>query len=103
LFQNKTHPQKVVKEEIEQFLTWLAVKRRVSPSAQNKALQVILFLYRRVLKVDLPWLDDVVRAKEQQRVSVVLSREEVSRILSALRGQHKLIAQVIVWQWNEIV
>ena len=95
LFQNKTHPQKMGKKEIEQFLTWLAVKRRVSPSTQNQALQAILFLYRRVLKVDLPWLDDVVRAKEQQRVPVVLSRGEVSLVLSALSGQHKLIAQVL--------
>ncbi len=95
LFQNKTHPLEMGKKEIEQFLTWLAVKRRVSPSTQNQALQAILFLYRRVLKIDLPWLDDVVRAKEQQRVPVVLSREEVSLVLSALSGQHKLIAQVL--------
>ncbi len=95
LFQNKTHPIEMGKKEIEQFLTWLAVKRRVSPSTQNQALQAILFLYRRVLKIDLPWLNDVVRAKEQQRVPVVLSREEVSRVLSALSGQHKLIAQVL--------
>ncbi len=63
LFHNKTHPLKMGKVEVEAFLTWLAVKSKVAPSTQNQALQAILFLYRKVLKIELPWLDDVVQAK----------------------------------------
>ena len=61
------------KSEIEAFLTRLAVIREVSPSTQNLALSAILFLYQKVLEIDLPWLDDVVRAKPRRRVPVVLS------------------------------
>ena len=95
LFHNKTHPLKMGKVEVEAFLTWLAVNRKVSPSTQNQALQAILFLYRRVLEIELPWLDDVVRAKPQRRIPVVLSQQEVIIILAALRGQHQLIGRLL--------
>ena len=95
LFQNKTHPLEMGKVEIEEFLTWLAVKRHVSPSTQNQALQAILFLYRRVLKLDLPWMDDVVRAKRQERIPVVLSQTEVARVLAKLSGQNLLIGRLL--------
>jgi site-specific recombinase XerD len=62
VFHNKRHPAELSKPEIESFLSFLAVKRQVSPSTQNQALQALLFLYRYVLEIDLPWLDDVVRA-----------------------------------------
>lgn len=77
LFHGKRHPDQMGKEEIETFLTYLAVRRTVSPSTQNQALQAILFLYRNVLEVDLPWPDDVIRAKPRHRVPVVLSVAEV--------------------------
>ena len=83
------------KLEVERFLTWLAVERKVSPSTQNQALQAILFLYRKVLNIDLPWLDDVVRAKRQRRVPIVLSRHEVAAVLAALQGQYQLIGKLL--------
>src|SRR5205823_3337599 len=58
---------------------------------QNQALAALLFLYRRVLGVDLPWLDDLVRVARPQRLPVVLSREEVRAVLLALRGTVRLI------------
>lgn len=94
-FHKLRHPTEMGKKELEAFLTWLAVTRKVSPSTQNQALQALLFLYRRVLEIDLPWLDDVIRAKPQQRVPVVLSRAEVSLILDALSGQNKLIGRLL--------
>ena len=83
------------KVEVEAFFSWLAVKRKVSPSTQNQALQAILFLYRKVLKIELPWLDDVVRAKQKRRIPVVLSQQEVTIILAALQGQHQLIGRLL--------
>ena len=95
LFHNKRHPVEMGKLEVEQFLTWLAVNRKVSPSTQNQALQAILFLFRKVLKIELPWLDDVVRAKRQRRVPVVLSRTEVAAILAVLPGKYQLIGKLL--------
>jgi integrase len=83
------------KMEVEAFLTWLAVERKVSPSTQNQALQAILFLYRKVLEIELPWLDDVVRAKPQRRIPIVLSQREVNVILASLQGQHQLIGRLL--------
>ena len=77
------------------FLPWLAVARKVAPSAQNQALQAILFLYRKVLDMELAWLDDVVRAKPQRRIPVVLSRTEVTAVLTTLNGQYQLIGKLL--------
>ena len=95
LFHLKRHPKEMGKLEVEQFLTWLAVARKVSPSTQNQALQAILFLYRKVLDMELAWLDDVVRAKSQRRVPVVLSRTEVAAVLATLSGQYQLIGKLL--------
>lgn len=81
LFHGKQHPAEMEKPEVEAFLTYLAVKRNVSPSTQNQALQAILFLFRHVLGTELPWLDEVVRAKSKRRVPVVLSRKEVRLVI----------------------
>ena len=70
LFHLKRHPLDMGKVEVKQFLTWLAVNRKVAPSTQNQALQAILFLYRKVLNTELPWMDDVVRAKSKRRIPV---------------------------------
>ena len=83
------------KAEIEAFLTFLAVRRRVSPSTQNQALQAILFLYREVLHQQTPWLDDVVRAKSKRRVPVVLSRQEVQCLLEHCDETHRLPASLL--------
>lgn len=81
LFHGKRHPAEMGKEEVEAFLTYLATRRAVSPSTQNQALQALLFLYRFVLDVELPWLDDVIRAKPKKRVPVVLSQLEARALL----------------------
>ena len=65
-------------------------KRSVAPSTQNQALQAILFLYRQVLNVELPWLDNVIRAKPKKRMPVVLDREEVTRMLAAVPVAQRL-------------
>ncbi len=95
LFHKKRHPKEMGKLEVEQFLTWLAVDRKVSASTQNQALQAILFLYRKVLSMELAWLDDVVRAKTQRRIPVVLSRTEVAAVLATLNGQYQLIGKLL--------
>lgn len=95
LFHGKKHPTDMGKLEVEAFLTWLAVDRQVAPSTQNQALQAILFLYRRVLNVELAWMDNVVRAKPKRHVPVVLSRREVTAVLAALQGQYRLIANLL--------
>ncbi|TAN04092.1 MAG: integron integrase [Rhodanobacteraceae bacterium] len=78
--------------EVAAFLTGLATRGRVAASTQNQALSALLFLYRAVLEVELPWLDDVIRAKHPRRVPVVLSRDEAQRVLGALEGVHWLMA-----------
>lgn len=76
LFHGKRHPAEMGKREIEAFLTHLAVNRAVSPATQNQALQALLFLYKQVLEVEMPWLEDVVRAKPKRRLPVVLSTRQ---------------------------
>ncbi len=95
LFHGKNHPNDMGKQQVEAFLTHLAVNRAVSPSTQNLALSAILFLYQKVLKTDLPWLDDVVRAKPKRRVPVVLSTIEVQRLFENCRSSQLLIVQML--------
>ena len=76
------HPREMGAPEVEAFLTYLAVERKVAASTQNQALSAILFLYREILKIDLPWLDNVVKAKRPQRLPVVLTREDVQAVLA---------------------
>ncbi len=94
-FHGRRHPDAMGKREVEAFLTHLAVDRHVAPATQNQALNALLFLYRRVLEVDLPWLDDVVRAKPSQRMPVVLTRSEVREVLGILPPPHDLIAGLL--------
>ena len=72
--------------EVEQFLTHLAVEGKVAAATQNQAKSALLFLYREVLKIELPWLDEVVQAKAPQRLPVVLTVAETSRLLEKLEG-----------------
>jgi integron integrase len=81
--------------EVEQFLTHLAVNGRVSASTQNQARCALLFLYKEVLAVELPWLDNVEQAKAPKRLPVVLNREEIQAILSRLNGTNWLIASLL--------
>ena len=94
-YHNKTHPMNMGGDEVSAFLTHLAVKRKVSASTQNQALSAILFLYRDVMGVELPWLDKVVRAKKTENLPVVLSREEIRQLFSFLEGDHLLMASLL--------
>jgi len=82
-------------QEVTQYLSHLAVDRRVSVSTQNQALSALLFLYKEVLGVGLPWLKNIVRAKRPQRLPLVLSREEVQAVLSRLEGDKWLMAALL--------
>lgn len=94
-FHDRRHPRDLGAPEVEQFLTHLAVNGKVSASTQNQALQAVLFLYRQVLGVDLPWLENVTRATRPKRLPVVLSRAEVRSLLAALEGTPWLVANLL--------
>jgi integron integrase len=92
---DRRHPKDMGAPEVEQFLTDLAVDGNVSASTQNQAKSALLFLYRDVLGVDLDWLHGVTKAKTPQRLPVVLSEAEVSRIFRRLKGHYVLMAQLL--------
>ena len=81
--------------QVEAFLTHLAVEKAVSASTQNQAMHALLFLYRKFLKVDLPWLDEFKTAKKSSRVPVVLTKDEVKTILDKLSGTNWLIGNLL--------
>jgi integron integrase len=95
LYNGKRHPRDMSAPEVERFLTHLAVDRQVSASTQNQALAAVLFLYRDVLEIELPWLENIVRARMPQRVPVVLPRREVQALLADLDGQFHLVTQLL--------
>ncbi len=88
-------PARLGAQEVTAFLSRLATEDRVAASTQNQALAALLFLYRDVLGVDLPWLDGLVRARRPQRLPTVLTRDEVSRVLSRLEGTPRLMAGLL--------
>lgn len=94
-FHDKTHPKDLGAQDVEAFLTHLAVEGRVSASTQNQAKSAILFLYREVLEIQLPWLDNVTQAKAPKKLPVVLTVAEVQAVLSRLSGSHLLIASLL--------
>lgn len=83
-FHGMRHPAEMGRPEVESFLTALAVERNVTASTQNQALSALLFLYREVLRVDLPWLSDVIRAKKPARLPTVLTQQETRALLKYL-------------------
>ena len=91
------HPIEMSRPEIEAFLTWLATERRVAPATHSQALSALLFLYQKVLNIPLPWMDEIGRPKAQRRLPVVLSHDEVARVLAALSddGPHRLLAELL--------
>jgi integron integrase len=95
LYHNKRHPREMGAKEVESFLTHLATAGGVSAATQNQALSALLFLYREILTVNLPWLDNVIRAKKPQRLPVVLSKSEVGKILARMDGTYALMAQLL--------
>ncbi|MGB9670465.1 MAG: phage integrase N-terminal SAM-like domain-containing protein [Halothiobacillaceae bacterium] len=86
LFHGKRHPRELGAREVEAFLSDLAVNGRVAASTQNQALSALLFLYREVLEADLPWLENLTRAKPSQRLPVVLTPVEVRAVLERMEG-----------------
>ena len=95
LFHDKRHPKDMGPAEVEAFLTHLAVDGNVSASTQNQALSALLFLYKEVLEQDLPWLQDVVRAKRPARLPVVLTQTEVAAVLDRMQGTHGLMTRML--------
>jgi len=94
-FHKGAHPSELGAREVEEFLTHLAVHRKVSAATQSQALQALLFLYRHVLGIELPWLDNVTRAAQPKRLPVVLSRAEVAALLAQLSGTPWLVASLL--------
>jgi integron integrase len=94
-FHDKRHPAEMGPTEISVFLSTLAVRDKVAASTQNQALSALLFLYRDVLGVNLPWLDDVVRAKRPQYLPVVLTRDETRAVLQHLTGVPRIMALLL--------
>lgn len=89
------HPKDMGAAEVEAFLSMLATERNVSASTQNQALAALLFLYRDVLDIDLPWLDGITRAKQSTRLPVVLSRPEVAALLAHASGTSGLVIRLL--------
>lgn len=94
LFHQKRHPKDMGVPEVEAFLTYLAVERKVAASTQNQALSALLFLYREVLRQPLADVD-AVRARQPERVPTVLTKDEVARVLSAMSGPTQLMAKLL--------
>jgi len=95
LFHHKRHPRDMGVAEVEAFLSDLAVRGEVAAATQNQALAALLFLYRHVLRQDLPWVQNVVRARKPKRLPVVLSRAETRAVLAQLPGVYWLIGNLL--------
>lgn len=89
------HPAEMGHREVEAFLTRLAVEGKVAPSTQNQALSALLFLYRDVLRLQLDWMEDVIRAKARRKLPVVLAQEEIRVLLAQLEGRAWLLSAVL--------
>lgn len=95
LFHDKRHPREMGLQEVQQFLTHLAVDGQVAASTQSQALSALLFLYQQVLKQEIGWLEEVVRAKQPQRLPVVLTQAEVAAVLRQLSGTPWMMATLL--------
>lgn len=95
LFHKKRHPAEMGEEEVRQFLLHLAVEGKMAASTQNVTLCALLFLYRDVLGVELPYVGGVLRAKRPVRVPVVFTRAEVDVLCSHLPGTYRLVADLL--------
>lgn len=95
LANDRRHPREMGGAEVETFLSELAVQWQVAPGTQNQALSALLFLYRTVLGIELPWMDNMARAKRHRRVPTVLSQDEVRRLLASMEGRPWLLASLL--------
>ena len=94
-FHGLRHPREMGAREVTAYLSHLATERDVAAATQQQALSALLFLYRHVLEIDLPWLNDLVRPKKPARLPTVLNLEEVSALLDAVRPEHALMARLL--------
>jgi integron integrase len=94
-FNDKKHPAELGRSEVEGFLSHLALERHVSASTQNQAKAALLFLYKHVLGLELPWLSGIIQAKPSQRLPVVLSPAEVRKLLGQMSGLTELITRLL--------
>jgi integron integrase len=95
LYHNKTHPAKMGPAEINQYLTFLAVKKNVAAATQNQALNAIVFMYKHLIGKDIRQIGDYIRAKRSQKMPVVLSKDEANLLFKRLSGVYKLIAGLL--------
>ncbi len=94
-FHGVRHPLEMGGAEVEEFLSWLANERSVAVSTHKQALSALMFLYQKVLGVDLPWMNRIGRPRATPRLPVVLTTDEVARLLMRLDGVHRLLAQLL--------
>jgi len=94
-FRRMRHPRDMGQAEIGSFLSWLAGERQVAVSTHRQALSALLFLYQKVFGQDLPWMDSIDRPQRSPRLPVVLSADEVTRVLALLQGEQRLLAQLL--------
>ena len=95
LFHGKRHPETMGADEVREFLSDLAIAQNVAASTQNQAFSALLFLYKDVLKKDLPWIENVERAKRPAKLPVVFTPEEAKATLGKMRGTARLMAQLL--------
>ncbi len=95
LFHDKRHPAEMGADEIRDYLTHLAVNKKVAASTQNVAFNAILFLYKQVLQIELPLIEGVLRAKKPQRLPVVFTPTEAKSIIAELEGTTRLIVSLL--------
>ena len=95
LFQDKRHPKDLGEPEVKAFLTHLAADRLVAASTQNQALGALLFMYQKVLGRELTFMEGFDRAQRREKMPVVLSREEVQRLLTAVPDKYRLFCKLL--------
>lgn len=95
LFHGKRHPVEMGADEVREFLTHLATAAQVAASTQNQAFSALLFLYREVLKQELPWIDDIERAKRPAKLPVVFTPQEARAVLEKLAGRARVMANLL--------
>jgi len=95
VFHGKMHPEQLKSEAVEQFLTFLAIKRHVSATTQSITLNALVFLYAQFLERPLGDIGPFRRASRQQKLPVVLTREEIARLLSNLESTPRLMASIL--------
>ena len=89
------HPREMGAPEVEAFLTWLAAERRVAVATHQQALSALLFLYVKVLGLDVPWMQHIGRPQRKRRLPEVLSRDQVAHVLGLMVGEHALLARLL--------